>query len=533
MDSAQNRAQSQPETIDLGVFIRVIRERLWFILIVAAVFVAVVLALSLLTTPKYRAGSQLLYKISKLEQALTGSQVFDVRDVNRELQTGAGLVRLKVVAEAVRRELGVPYSDQQILSMVQVRPQSQTNLLVITATSTVAFEAAQIADAFAEQFVDFRRTADRRAVAEASALVEQELQSLPLSERDSGRGLILTDKLKELQILEALQTGGFEIVQRASVPEQPFSPRPVRNSALALLVGLVAGVAAALLLEYLDRRIKDEDTLAEALGIPVLARVPQVGKAKWVKEDKRRSAVPIGFMEADSPTLEAFRTLRSNLQYFQVDKPLRSILITSALPREGKSVTSINLGLSLALSGSRVVLIESDLRRPMLHRYLELSNDMGVSNVLAGTHTFSEAVQLVRVESLAPPHSGAGRPGSRVLQKNMYCVTSGPIPPNPTELIASGKMAVLIESAKEIADYVLVDSPPLLLVADGLSLAGLVDGVIISSHIGHSRVDEAREVRRALERTGARVIGSIASGVSRSKGYYYGYGYGVSDGSEK
>ena len=517
----------QLETVELGDYLRVIRERKWIIILAVAVVVAAALAVSLLTTPKYRASSQLLYKVSNLDVTLFGSRAFEVRDQNRELQTGAGMVRLNVVAEAVADALGSTRTVEQLLAMVEVRPDAQTNFINVTATSIYPDEAADIANTFAQKFVEFRRDADRTAVAEARDLVRTEIDSLSPTEAASPYGTQLRDKLQDLEILVSMQTGGYEIVQEATVPTSPFTPQPIRNGVLALAVGLVLGMGLAFLLEYLDRRIKDDDAMAREYGVPVLAQIPMVGK-KWVLGGDERSTRPIGFMSAQSPILEAFRTLRSNLHYFGVDRPIHTLMITSALPQEGKTVTSVNLGLSLALSGSKVIIVEADLRRPQLHKYLEIDNQVGVSNVLAGTHTFAEAMQLVRVDDFVPSESRrSGRGGaapSLLMQKNLYCLTSGPLPPNPAELLGSAKMAELLATAAEAADYVIVDTPPLLLVSDGLAISGLVDGVVLASRMDFSTVDEARQVRQALAHVSARTIGVVATGVPRSKAYYSRYG---------
>lgn len=186
-------------------------------------------------------------------------------------------------------------------------------------------------------------------------------------------------------------------------------------------------------------------------------------------------------------------------------------------------MTTLNLGLSLALSGERVVLVEADLRRPMLHAYLGLSNEIGVTNVLAGQSTFAESMQLVRTEDFVPPDQR--RPDMARLSKNLYCITSGPLPPNPAELAGSQRMQELIERASEAADFVLVDSPPLLLVSDGISLAKQVDGVIITARVNETTREEARQVRSILERVGAHPIGIVVGGLKAKRQYYYKYGY--------
>jgi Mrp family chromosome partitioning ATPase len=403
-----------------------------------------------------------------------------------------------------------------------------------------------VANAFARDFIVYQQTTNKSLLEVARQVLDKQIGSMSTTDLASTRGQSLVQRLEELGIIEQMQTGGFLVSERALAPESPFSPQPVRNAVLALVVGLILGLGLAFLLEYLDRRIKDEQTLEKVFGLPVLATVPMVG-GSWRERRKGHSDLPIGFADKHSPLLESFRTLRSNLQYFGVDKEIRTILVTSPLPREGKSTVSINLALGLALSGARVIVLEADLRRPMLHTYLKLGNEVGISNVLAGTHTFAEAMQLVRVDDYMPEDArrrmSSGSAEGLLLQKNLYCLTSGPFPPNPAELVGSLKMQELLQSAAESADYVIVDSPPLLLAADAVTLAALVDGVLLTARLFSTTRDEAQAARELLERVGARVIGAVASGGRLSQSYYrggyqkgyrygYGYGYGVREAAE-
>jgi len=211
-----------------------------------------------------------------------------------------------------------------------------------------------------------------------------------------------------------------------------------------------------------------------------------------------------------------------------VDQQLRTMVVTSALPNEGKTVTAANLAYSLALSGRRVILIDADLRKPMLHEYMGLSNQVGLTNVLAGTHTLVEAMQLIEAETFVPSSNGSNPALAADLQKNLYVLTSGPLPPNPAELLASKRMEEVLEGAARSAEVVVVDSPPLLLVADGLSLAKLADGVIIAARAGQTTTTEAAEANQLLARVGAKAIGVVVGGLKPSKSYYrQGYGYGA------
>ncbi|MBN1628534.1 MAG: hypothetical protein JW990_02105 [Thermoleophilia bacterium] len=518
------------ESPELADYIRVIRERWWVIVVAVVVAVAIALALSLTSTPMYRSEARLLYAKNNLDQALFGSQIFATADQNRAVQTGAALVELAPVAEAVATQLGSDRSARALLNMVTTSSDTATNVIGVDAVSADPQEAADVANAFAEQFILARQASDRATVAAARELVKAEIDSLSAADAVSEYGMMLKEKYESLRILESMQNGGFTVVERAAPAGGPFSPQTTRNALLAAIVGLIVGTGLAFLLDYLDKRIKDEKTLERELGVPVLASVPMVG-GHWGDKSGERSDRPIGFV--DHPELlESFRTLRSNLQYFSLDKPQPIWLITSGLPRQGKTTTTINLGLSLALSGKRVVVLEADLRRPMLHEYLGMVQSPGLSNVLAGTARLDDALQLVKADRFVPADSRRkqGDEPHGLLQRNFYVLTSGPLPPNPAELVASDRMIKVIDELSRMGDYLLIDTPPVLAVSDALALAPHTDGVILSALLGGSTRDEARRVRDIFERAGVRVIGTVAGGTRRATGYYrkkgYGYGYG-------
>lgn len=317
MDTQEISQEQQLETVELGDYIRVIRERKWIIILSVVVVLATVIAGSFLMTPKYRATSQLLYQKTNLDSALFGMAIFQSYNKEREVQTGARLVKLDAVADAVRTALGSSRSTGALLAMVSVQPEGQTDVIKVSAVSTDPKEAAEVANAFSEEFVKFRRATDQRTLAEARDLVGKQLETLDVADKGSEYALMLNEKYEELRILEAMQNGGFELVEQAGIPEAPFSPQPVRNGILALAVGLVLGTGLAFLFEYLDKRIKDEEGMEREFGLPVLAAVPALG-GRW-KGRSGKSAesgdLPVGFPDRTSPLLEPFRTLRSNLQY--------------------------------------------------------------------------------------------------------------------------------------------------------------------------------------------------------------------------
>ena len=503
-------------------YFRVVRERSFVIVTVVIVAVGLALVFSLLQTPLYRATAQVLRQTAALDQTLFGTSVFQFQDAQRQLQTGANLIKLDAVATMVKEDLQSTRSTGSLLRIVTVTTSNQTDVIEISAESPDPAETAEVANSFARQFIKSRQEANRSILAAADEEVVAELAQMSAEERASERAIILAQKHEELGILQSMQTGGFELIQEASASPSAFSPRPVRNAAFAFVGGLILGILLAFLFDYVDRRMKDEETLEREFGLPVLASVSMVGR-RWARRGNSCSGKLIGFADSKSSFTESFRTLRSNLRFYQLDGSTQTLLITSALPREGKTVTAINLGLSLALSGARVILIEADLRRPMLHHYLDLDSKVGVSTVLAGTSTFEESLRLVRVPAFVPDPrlNGSNSPEALTMQKGILCMTSGPLPPNPAELLSSARMRELIITAKAHAEYVLIDTPPLLLVSDALNLADYVDGIIIAARVKGTTIDEARHVRTMLRRSGGRALGIVANGVSRKRGRYY------------
>jgi Mrp family chromosome partitioning ATPase/capsular polysaccharide biosynthesis protein len=526
------------ESLGLADYLRVIRERFWVIAAVVAVVLAATLALSITATPQYRASTRLLYQKNNLEQALFQSQVFTASNNDRDVQTGALLVELSPIADAVKTQLDSQRSADSLLKMVSVVTHTNTNVIDIEAVSSSAQEAADVVNAFADQFVLFRQNTDRATVEAARRLVADELDKLSEAEKESGYGQNLQEKYQNLQIIEAMQNGGYTVVQRAVAPNNPFSPQTTRNAIIAVVLGLVLGVALAFLLDYLDRRIKDEKTLETELGVPVLASVPTIGRRRRTGRGEAGSRDWVGFKSSPA-LLEAFRTLRSNLQYFSVESRQAIWLITSASPEEGKTSTTVNLGLSLALSGRRVVILEADLRRPMVHEYLNLGQAPGLSNLLAGTKRLGDVLQFVKADEFLPAR-GRRREGEEqagILQRNIYAISSGPLPPNPAELLASDRMAKLIKDLAGMTDCLLIDTAPVLAVSDALSVSRHVDGVLVVARIGTVTKDQVREMRDVFERAGTRVIGAVATGIEKGTGAYYrrgryGHGYGYGYGEE-
>jgi len=525
--------ENEPQaTIGLEDYLRIAWERAWIIILAVVVVVGIALYMSLTTTPMYSAAASLVYQKNDMDTVVSGYGLYAYDyDRDRTIATAVAAIGSSgPLAEAVKAQLRSDKPAEMLMGMVSVGTTEGSDLVSIQAASPDPREAATVANAYADQFVIYRRNTDRATVAAAREVLKQQIDTLTPEERLNDYGLILQDKYETLRVLESMQDGRFSLLRRAVVPTAPYAPQTTRNAVLALVVGLVLGAGIAILIEYLDKRVKDEKTLERVTGLPVLASIPAVG-GKWRNTGKgQRSNSVVGFEGSSSILLESFRTLRSSLQYFDVGGTLSTIIVTSGLPREGKSVTTVNLAISLALSGHRVVILEADLRRPMMHQYLGLDNQVGLSTVLAGKSTIAKASQLVDMDALVPSKERIAQEegGSLSLRKNLYCLPSGPLPPNPAELLGSAKMGQVIHELKRTCDYLLIDTPPVLPVSDALLVAANADAIILTARLNSSTRGELDEVRSLLNRAGVRVLGVVAGGVKKKRGYYYrrGYGYG-------
>lgn len=288
------------------------------------------------------------------------------------------------------------------------------------------------------------------------------------------------------------------VTERPNVPGSPSSPKKVLDIALGLVLGLLVGGIFGVLRARLDRTIKDPRQASSSAGVSVIGSI--------IQDPSLADGHVIETGHA-SRVAEDYRQLRANLQFLDVDNPPKVILVSSAMPAEGKTTVAINLALALSEVGRQVVIVETDLRRPRVTRYLGMVGGVGLTNVLAGTAEVGEVIQAYRENSFS-------------------VVGAGPTPPNPGQLLASGQMAALINELREKNDYVLIDAPPLLPVADSTGLAVVADGVLISVRYGRSRKDQLRRAAETLDRVGARTLGLILNIVPPKAEIAGAYGYG-------
>ncbi|MCS6873626.1 MAG: polysaccharide biosynthesis tyrosine autokinase [Pyrinomonadaceae bacterium] len=340
---------------------------------------------------------------------------------------------------------------------------------------------------------------------------------------ETSRSLLNTyiQRQKELELaISSSRPDNISISTRASVPEVPSGPPRNRNIVIAFLISIVMGVGLAFLLDYLDDSIRNVDDVTRHLGLPTLAMIPDANAEKKkvssqasITENEQTSIALITMKEQRSAIAEAFRHLRTSILFSSAGKPPQTILITSSQPSEGKTTTAINTAIALAQSGAEVVLVDCDLRRPRLHHHFSLSNSAGLTNYLSGDKNLDEILKSV-----------PGLPSLKV-------VTSGPIPPNPAELLGSSEMKALLNFLKTNYKHVILDSPPAISFADAAILSTLVDGVIVVAMAGKSSLHLMKRFKQRLMSIGARIYGIVLNGVRPSSleygyyGYYYGYDY--------
>jgi succinoglycan biosynthesis transport protein ExoP len=526
--------QQQDHPADLREYIRVLRARKFEVAVVAVAALAAALFFSFRSTPIYEGRAKVLVRPV---QNVTSTSISIPQAPN--LDTERELILSQTVAQRVRRDLKLAVSAGSLLNHVTVAVVADTEVLIIGYHDPDRDAAAGLANGFAEAYVDFRTSHALDQFQAAAGAVQVRINGLQdditdlnhridatsdptlkdslRSQRDNLVGQLgaLQQKMADLQAAGTTLGGAAEVVQRAEVPTTPTSPKKVRDGILGVLAGLILGVGFAFLRERLDDRIKSRVELERRMGAPVIAAVPRV--PGW-----RRSEDAQLIMRRDpkNPVSEAYRTLGTNIQYMASRENLRVIMVTSSMGGEGKSTTSSNLAVVLAQAGKRVILVSADLRRPRIHNFFGLRNDVGLSHVLSDGATLTQVAR------------DPGIPNLRV-------ITGGFIPHDPAALLGSQRAARFIESLRDAADFVLIDTPPVLAVADASILAPLVDGTMFVLDAEHSSRSAMVQSRDQLENAGATITGIVynnfdpgqSSAYPYYSSYYYQY-YGTEEGPD-
>ena len=514
--------RSEAQDVTLREYARVVWRRKWVVAIVTVVFLALSLAYSFTRTPLYEASATLIYESSlNVANPLSTGGYVDSAQRQVELDAVASVIASPDLVKSAREALET--EDVAAGYSVTAAPKTKTgttssSTVTITAVSSSAATAARAANAYADAFIALRKSQQQAQVVQAQQVVQSKLDAFKTdASRQSTEYYTLSQRLQDLQILEATVTGNFRKLVPATVPTAPFSPQPVRNALLGLAAGLVIGVGLALLLEQFDTRVRTVDQAVGIFGMPSLGQVRKLSA-------KRAGAQPLMVLtDSHGPAAEAIRKLRGSLDFANVDGDLRSLFITSALQHEGKSQTVCNLALSLAATGTRVVLVDGDLRRPQVHAFLDLPNTTGLSTVLTGK---SESLDTIRTRTTGPRLTELTRSGkvdTSTGGEPLFVLTSGPLPPNPAEMIASRRFANLIGELQEEFDMVIVDAPSVLAVGDTAAIARSVDGMVFLIDLTRAKRPILEEAARQIAQMPCRKIGLVLVSEATSDSYssYY------------
>jgi len=324
--------------------------------------------------------------------------------------------------------------------------------------------------------------------------------------------LLIEEKYQEAMIAEQSQFGYVQIIDYATPGIKPVSPKVHLNLILSVLIGLGLGVMIVFVKEYFDRTIKTPEQI-EKKGFTVLSAIPVIEieakvDGKQLKKDEGRNIAAhlITHLSPKSPVAEAYRVLRTGIQFAKLDRKIKSIVVASGAPKEGKSTTSSNLAITMAKADLKTVLLDTDLRRPVLHRVFGVKREPGLTDYLFGRAEIDEIFKQTEVE-------------------NLYLVPCGIVPPNPSELLGSEKMKEFIEYLKSNYDMVIFDTPPLVAVTDALILANQVDGVLLVASAGKTEIDVIDKAREMIHRVGGNIIGVLLNNFDASATYgtYYRY----------
>lgn len=518
--------------MEFNQIFKILKARQRIIIQTVLIIVATAMLFSFFQKPVYEATSTILLKEKDMGASMLfgslGSQLS--AQPERSLQTQIKLLTIRPTLQKVIDKLKLNIEPIDLEQKIKIKPEGNANLLTVSVRDESAYKAQKIANVLVQEYLTSSRqtttnelTRARQEVGKKIKDTEDDIMTLAREvEKRSGKVpddlrakmdmasgiyVMLSEKHEQLRISEKLRTNEGILISPAIVPVEPVLPKPLQTAVLSLIGGLMVGIAFAFAADQLDNTIKTIEDAEDIYGLPVIGQIPH---QDTLIRDTEKIAV-IG--RPKSLSAEAYRAIRTNIQYFNVEKHIKTIMITSSNPQEGKSISSVNMAAAFAQTGKNVILMNCDLRRPTVHEYLGVGNSVGLSNYLASyIDSPDEIIKETKTQGL-------------------YMIASGPVPPNPSELLGSRKMEKLISELRDKFDYIILDSAPILAVTDATVLARFMDGVIIISDYTKTTKEHGQKIRSALEKTGVRLLGVILNNIPGSIAYnsYDNYSYIESD----
>jgi Mrp family chromosome partitioning ATPase/capsular polysaccharide biosynthesis protein len=502
--------------------------RRWAGVVVISAVLAPVVAVLLANRqpPLYEASAKVLIQRQNLAFELQNVTDPTAFDPTRVLQTQAELARVPEVARRTVVAAGADEGPSALLGASSVTAQDNSDILTFSVRNTDPDLATRLANEYARQFARYRNELQSASIANALKSVESRLADLESSgDQDSPLYKTLLTTEEQLRTMQALQTTQAVVVREASGAGK-IAPHPVRSGIVGAMLGLVLGLGIAFLAEALGTRVRTEGRVRDVLALPVLGRIARPpGRL-------RRQNRLVTLESPSGPEAEAFRILTTNLDFVTLEFPAKTIMITSALPQEGKTTTLANLGVLLARQGRRVTIVDLDLQSPALHRVFGVADGPGLTNVALGQASLEEAIVRVPLglELLAPSMALNGRPSTEdangvvpKLEASLEIVRFGTPPPDSGEFLVSRSVKGILERLAAKSNVVLIDAPPLLVSGAALALTAEVEGIIVVARLRFLKTRALRELRQALDSSPARKLGVIVTGAETTP--YYGSGH--------
>lgn len=523
--------------LDLKVYARLLWHWSWLLVLCTLVAGMVAFGVSSVTTPIYQASTTLLINQARNP---TGADMQDLMMSERIGRTYAQLMQGDRILAKVAEEFGVePAVLQAAIAEISVTSVRDTQLLELAIEGTSPDLVASVAETLPRVFIEDLKSVQSERFAESKNNLQRELDSLsnqieviqiaieaidgaPTAEEAVELSRLrneltqyqnnyanLLQSYENIRLTEVQSRDNIVVVEPPQVPIAPIRPRVLINTLLAAIVGAMLALGVIFLIEYLDDRIKTPQDLYSIVDLAVLGSIARIATQEkgWRKRKQRLTAdeTLVSSIQPRHPITEAYRSIRTNLQYSSVDSSLTSLLVTSATPGEGKTTTAANLAIVLAQSGRSVLLVDADMRKPRQHTLFNLPQSPGLTDAIVASHT--PPTHYVRATNVP----------------NLSLLTSGKVPPNPAELLGSQRMQQLIEQLHEQAELIIFDAPPVLAVTDAQVLASQVSGVVmIIDSEQTTRATVARAVE-ALARINANLLGAVLNRMVRSARGYYQY----------
>jgi polysaccharide biosynthesis transport protein len=518
--------------VTLAGYLEIVRRRIWIIVVLAVLAAGSAYFVARSESPLYQATAQVLVNRASIVSAISGVQDPTIGDPTRFLTTESEIARSPTLVNRVAAAARVPglTSGNLLLAQSSVTPEADADVLDIAVTWPTSAGATTLVNTYADEFTRYKTELDTQKVNAALATIHARIKSLGSHGATPSPSLATLEQYQtQLETIGTLLAGNTTVLRPAPGAAK-VRPRPNRTALLGGLLGIALGFGLAFLFEALDRRVRSESEIEEVLGTPLLGRLPE--PPRYLRDGKGL----VTLREPTSVQAENYRKLRTNLELLNMERGVRTIMVTSAVPGEGKSTTVANLAVAFARSGRQVALVDLDLRRPLLHSFFHTGNERGISDIAAGRESLADVLRPVVLPDgvtfvgRGSTNGSARSANDRRSEKHVLkFLPAGPVSATRerVDLLENQWLTRVLEQLGEQSDVVLVDTPPLLSIDDAMALTTKVDAIVLVLHAGIER-PLLHELGRQLENSRAPVLGFVLTGVDDSRAYGYGYyGYGA------